>query len=918
MSALFPGRLLSAAIATLSSAVVITLAALAAFAPLSPLGPLGPTSLLAPTPAFAQTNGDAVQRLITDSRNAINGWSTLIDGVEKRIERFIANGEAPPEIRDELEPVRQQAIDLSARITPSIASAQELLDALGPPPDPNGQTSELPSVASERERLTSQLNTLTALRNRARLTRERIEVLFDRADRARRSFFQARLLDHNETLLTGQFWLNLPRDLARTGTQISQVSYDWMQRARPWWPLAGVLALALGLGLATRAGVQHWRRQRAEGGADPSSFLERAQSGLKMSVARALPAVIAVAILPFGFSIINLMPLTVAPIVQGLAWGVAVYFVLWAIAKSILAPNHSGWRLLSLSDDVARGLYVRLHWLIAVAGIDIALAALLRGVVAPASVTTLLDILFAVVSGLLLMSMLRMAWRHARQDDAAGPASGPAAEADVAHYWWPIWLKVPLWLVAIAVVLAPLAGYVVLGRFMAEQILLLLGLSAAVWLAHEAVNTGLRAAITEDQPFGRWLANGLGFGETQRDILATALAVLFDITLLIAVVPVLLLQWGYSISTVQAWLHAAIFGFKIGDVELSLTRIGIAIAIFAGILFIIRAIQRWFDRRIVQPQRVDAGLANSLSTGIGYVGFLLATVAGISYAGLDFTNLAIVAGALSVGIGFGLQSIVNNFVSGLILLIERPIKIGDWVIAGDAQGYVRRISVRSTEIETFDRATVIVPNADLISNRVTNWTHRNSVGRVVIRIGVSYGADPDQVIDILTKTARNHPLILGHPAPFVVFEDFGSSALDFSLRCYIADVNNLLSVSSELRLGLLRALRSAQIEIPFPQQDVHLRDLDNVKSGIASALERARAEIRARQAAQATPTSQSEPPTDRGPATPTTSDRGLGGAPDRRGERHNPSPSRSPIQNSGDREHDPDATGSDATDAPSS
>jgi potassium-dependent mechanosensitive channel len=201
----------------------------------------------------------------------------------------------------------------------------------------------------------------------------------------------------------------------------------------------------------------------------------------------------------------------------------------------------------------------------------------------------------------------------------------------------------------------------------------------------------------------------------------------------------------------------------------------------------------------------------------------------VSYAGLDITNLAIVAGALSVGIGFGLQSIVNNFVSGLILLIERPIKVGDRIVVGDQQGVVRRISVRATEIETFDRASLIVPNSELITGRVLNWTHRDSLVSVNVKVGVGYGSDPEQVIAILTKCADDHAEVLRVPAPAAFFENFGDSALMFNLRISLPDIAKSASVQSELRIAILKTMRQAGIEIPFNQIDVNLRDLDQVK-----------------------------------------------------------------------------------------
>jgi small-conductance mechanosensitive channel len=245
-----------------------------------------------------------------------------------------------------------------------------------------------------------------------------------------------------------------------------------------------------------------------------------------------------------------------------------------------------------------------------------------------------------------------------------------------------------------------------------------------------------------------------------------------------------------------------VFGFEIGHFRISLARILVAIGLFASIVFATRLLQRWLQSSVLTPDRMDPGIAHSVHTGIGYAGIALAGLFAVSYAGFDITNLAIVAGALSVGIGFGLQSIVNNFVSGLILLVERPVKVGDWIVVKGQEGYVRRISVRATEIETFDRASLIMPNSELITGSVTNWTHRNAMGRITINVGASYRSDPEQVIKILTDIAANCPLILQHPKPLVIFEDLGASALEFSLRAVVPDINSGLEARNSLRIAI--------------------------------------------------------------------------------------------------------------------
>jgi len=282
--------------------------------------------------------------------------------------------------------------------------------------------------------------------------------------------------------------------------------------------------------------------------------------------------------------------------------------------------------------------------------------------------------------------------------------------------------------------------------------------------------------------------------------------------LLFAVAALLVLApWGLDSTDVFSSIRTAFFGFKIGDVTISLSTITLGISILVIGIVITRAIQRWLEHTYLPVTDLDAGLRNSISTVAGYVGFLLALALAFSYLGLSLEKLTIVAGALSVGIGFGLQSIVNNFVSGLLLLWERPIRVGDQVLIGDSEGIVKRISVRSTEIQTFDRSAVIVPNSNLISGVVKNRVRGDRTGRVIISVSVLRNQDPVRAAEMLVSCARAHADVLKEPPPRVVFKKIGDPFLDFDLIVLVTDVNLTQKVQSDLNFAVFKTLSDAEL-----------------------------------------------------------------------------------------------------------
>ncbi|TCK18441.1 small-conductance mechanosensitive channel [Thiogranum longum] len=296
--------------------------------------------------------------------------------------------------------------------------------------------------------------------------------------------------------------------------------------------------------------------------------------------------------------------------------------------------------------------------------------------------------------------------------------------------------------------------------------------------------------------------------------------------------------WGASDATLKQISEWFMSGFELGSLKIVPVRILLAIVSFAVLVALAGWVRAKLESSWLSRARMERGAREALVTISGYLLIMLAILVGLGISGVDFSNLAIIAGALSVGIGFGLQNIVNNFVSGLILLFERPIKTGDWVVVGGTEGYVKRIRIRSTQIQTFDRADVIVPNSELISNQVTNWMLYDMRGRVRVPVGVAYGSDTEKVKDILLQVAAENPKVINDGTtgkPRVLFREFGDSALAFELRCYIHNIDERVRVISDLNFAIDKAFREAGIEIPFPQRDLHMRSWDADKGPPADA-----------------------------------------------------------------------------------
>jgi small-conductance mechanosensitive channel len=733
------------------------------------------------------------------------------EGTVERAEGLVADPDAATPalelVRDDLLRLRSAAIAFETAAQARVADVNARLAALGPAPAEGAE--EGPEIAARRELVNRELAAVQVPLLEAQDFQRRADAVIRQIDQIVLARFTAELRSHGPTPLRPGHWADaadaVADNLRRMRQEAAERLEDPVTRGLVASRLPLDLAVAL-VGIVITFGLRRRIVEAVEQG------LSRATSprGIALllflrNVGKLIVPAVGAGLLFGALGPARLSDPGGPPVVFDLPDFLLVLIGASWLGSSLFAPRLAAYRLAPLADAEAAAAARTVLLLGAVLGAHLLLRRAVQSWDLTAAETAALSFPVVVAGGLVLWRASRMLRGVRRAVAQRDRGAGPGERAGTIGLGVLEIVERGVFVIAFAGPLLAAAGYLAAANYLVFSAILTLGLIGAGVVLFDLVTTLIGA-------LGGPRAEGPG--ERRPDFGREGLAPVLVAALLgIGALPLLALIWGARTSDIATVWYMLRDGVNLGGMRISFGMIVSFAIVFGAIVALTRLLQSVLRNTVLPRTRMDAGGKNAILAGVGYAGFCLAAVAAVSSTGIDLTSLAFVAGALSVGIGFGLQNIVSNFVSGIILLVERPIKEGDWIEVGGFAGYVRGISVRSTEIETFDRASVILPNSDLVAGTVLNRTHAGMSGRIQVPVSVDLESDPRRVEEILLGIAEAHPLVLTAPSPRVLLMEVGPDSLLFEIRCWLRDVNFSLTARSDMNFEIVEKLAAAGVRL---------------------------------------------------------------------------------------------------------
>ena len=700
---------------------------------------------------------------------------------------------------DEVTELRQQTAEAIETTAEKSKAVEEILAALGPATEGEQEPEEVVERREEAKREQARSELVSGVLKVNLLKAD--ELLNDLQSKLQSEAARELLQRHPSIIGVVQanlehpsVWLDLSRKLVTVGAGVE--SWTWGLLG-----LAGVtLLVCLLVGYYVRGHLRRWAE-----GVQVDSFGDQLLRGILAAAAHHAPVF---AILGSIAAFTGMIGATIAkqPLGTSVSYGLLLLVVLRVMIRSLLAPFPPAQPFSPIDNRLEKVLARRMVVLALLAVLGLVLAKTGNDLDPPAQVVLLVR---AVMISLLCINLGWLLWLDRQIPQLARRAR---------------WLRPSVVLLLGLTLVAELTGYRNLSTYLLNGVVGTILFVPAWWIAQRLSHDVLGALRTGRAPWAARLREWINIEPYRTFPGIPWLQFVLGLGIWTATALVLLRLWA-SEAGFTSLLGFFGRGFGFGGLTIVPSKVVTGLALF-GLLM---TLNKWFGealkQRLSTRTHMDQGARVATVTLVGYLGFCIALLVAFNAIGVDMTKLAVLAGALSVGIGFGLQNIVDNFVSGLILLFERPIKVGDYIIVGGSEGYVRRMSVRSTELQTLDREEVIVPNSTLLSEQVINRTRYDPVLRIKSPVGVAYGSDVELVMKLLMEVGMGHDEVIkeGDRKPVVLFRGFGDSSLDFELRCMVRHMDKRFAVESDLNVAIDKAFREHAIEIPFPQRDLHLR-----------------------------------------------------------------------------------------------
>ncbi|KWC63984.1 mechanosensitive ion channel family protein [Burkholderia ubonensis] len=739
------------------------------------------------------------------------------------------NGKVLDSLADSTQALSAAVDKLSAQLVPQRAKIQAQLDVLGPPPAP-GAAPETPAVEQQRATLNARKAQIDAALKQAADQKGNLANLTDQFSKLNRSLLKNQLVLRSGSIFGAQFWLPLfrvpPGDAQRLGDfdeqLVAMLKSAWQPGQRIVTTLLLLAALAVwivGRRLVER-GLAWFCVNRL-----PETRVRRSALALSTAVTTLLTTGVAVQLLYVALARRYDLTPTLTDLWDEFAKLALTCALIAGLGRALLCTRHPSWRLPALADPVARAMRPFPGVLAGLLLVSGTLEEINRIVDTSLSVTLFGRGIVALVVTLTVGASLLRANRVRSALAAAGEA--PEQRSTLAGL-----IHAGVSLAIVVSLLALMIGYISVARFITFELVWFEIVLCSVYVLTQLTRDACATLFNANLSSGKQIKHLFGLGDKHLEQAQTVLSGLgTSLLMLLAVIALLTGGFGTTPGDLLDSLVAVVGGQKLQSLNIMPDRIINAVIGFAIGVYLLRAVRRWLDNEFMPALGMDPGMRASLVTLFSNVGYALIVLMTLALLGVRWDKLAWIVSALSVGIGFGLQEIVKNFVSGLILLTERPVKVGDMISISGVEGDIRRINVRATEIQLSDRSTVIVPNSQLISQNLRNVTMGNSTqGVATLVLTFPLNTDPEQVRDLLLDAYREHPSILEKPAPSVTFSQLTPDGITLSVTGYVASPRIAGSTKSDLLFEILKRLRAAQISLSSPRMLM----VQNMPAGEAS------------------------------------------------------------------------------------